>query len=147
MNATMNITSMGIVISKTKTNTMTNICYVLILRNNNKWVFPMINSDDYESFVQATCFGIEKESGIIVLPENCLGTIDEFSYYCEEEYDEKFVKSNLFVIDRCDPIIFNESEGFTNGKWVYVNDAFAYLDDEYAKDSLKKAIGILNYGI
>lgn len=146
MNATMNITSMGIVISKIKTNTMTNICYVLILRNNNKWVFPMINLDDCESSVQATCFGIEKDSGIIVSPENCLGTIDKFSYYCEEEYDEKFVKSNLFVIDHCDSIIFNESDGFTNGKWVYVNDAFAYLDDEYAKNSLKKAIGILNYG-
>lgn len=138
MNATMNVTNMGIVISKTKTNTMTNICYVLILRNNNKWGFPMINLDTWESSVQAACLGIEKESGIKVSPENFLGTIDEFSYYCEEEYDEKYVKSNLFVIDRCDPIMFNQSEGFTNGKWVYVNDAFAYLDDEFAKESLKK---------
>jgi diadenosine hexaphosphate hydrolase (ATP-forming) len=134
------ISCMGIVIA----NSIQGHPGVLILENEGEWVFPKGHVIPGEEYIETACREILEETNIAVNPDECLGKVDEFSFYFEGEQAEKVIYVFLFVIDNLAEISPNKEEGFSGGDWFSFPDALVKLTHQDAKNSLEKAIAKLN---
>lgn len=135
MDIPIKISCMGIVISKTN--------HVLILKSDEEWVFPKGHVELNEKLTDTACREVYEESGINISSKECIGMIDEFNYYFEGEEALKVIKVYLFVVTKKQYIEFNRDEGFTDGKWVTIKEAFECLTHNDSKKSLAKALEAL----
>ncbi|MBS4536680.1 NUDIX domain-containing protein [Clostridium sp. D2Q-14] len=94
MDVPVKVSSMGIVVAKLNLQKI----LVLILNCDDEWVFPKGHVELGESWIDAACREVKEESGVMLKQGECLGLIDEFSFYFEGEKAIKEIKVHLFVI-------------------------------------------------
>ena len=133
------ISSMAIVIGKSK-----NKNKVLILNNEGEWVFPKGHVENDETYLQTAIRELKEESNVCVSEDDSLGQIDEFKFYFDKEKAIKVIKVFLFKIDYLPLITINKKEGFISGKWIKIEEAIKKLSHDDARESLKKAMVVLN---
>ena len=134
--------SMGIILVKPNSKEMK----VLTLECGGEWVFPKGHVMTGENFIEAACREVKEESAVEIKPEECIGLIHEFNFYFDGEKANKLIKVHAFVISEIQPIIYNEDEDFTDGKWMTIEEAFSILKHDDAKNALKKALIALDKG-
>ncbi|MBO7528134.1 MAG: NUDIX domain-containing protein [Clostridia bacterium] len=129
------ISSMAIVFAKNRNN-----CKVLLLNNEGEWVFPKGHVEDGETYIMTAIRELYEESGVVVQQKDCLGQVDEFSFYFDGEKAIKIIKVFLFVIEKTQSIKYNKAEGFIDAGWYDINHAISILKHDDAKNSLTKAV-------
>lgn len=126
------ISCMAIVISNSKK--------VLVLNNDGEWVFPKGHTEPGEDFVETAIRELKEETEIQVSAKQCLGQVDEFSFYFDGEQAIKVIKVFAFLIMSEPQIKYNQTEGFVDGKWLTFSQAFEKLSHIDAKNALKNAL-------
>lgn len=126
------ISCMAIVVSNSKK--------VLVLNNEGEWVFPKGHTEPDEDFVQTAIRELKEETNIVVSSKQCLGQVDEFSFYFDGEQAIKVIKVFAFLIMNEPQIQFNQAEGFVDGKWLTFAQALETLSHDDAKNALKNAL-------
>ena len=101
---TQKISCMAIVISNSKK--------VLVLNNEEEWVFPKGHVETNEEYIDAAIRELKEETEILVNSKQCLGQIDEFSFYFDGEKATKVIKVFAFLIMTEPEIKYCKSEGF-----------------------------------
>ena len=129
------VSSMGIVIARNS-----RVATVLLLNNSGEWVFPKGHMHEGETLIQTACREVAEETGVKVSEENCLGQVDQFSFYFAGEQAEKVIHVFLFVLDWQQPITINFEEGFLDGAWVPIDEALLALTHRDAQEALKKSL-------
>lgn len=129
------ISSMAIVIAKKETKLK-----VLSLNNNGEWVFPKGHVESNETELCTAIRELKEESNVVVNEQECIGKIDEYSFYFDGENAVKVIKVFAFIIENEREITYNKNEGFIDGKWFEINDALKILKHDDAKNALRKVI-------
>jgi len=137
------ISSMGIVLAKPNSKELR----ILTLECGGEWVFPKGHVIPGENFIETACREVKEESAVEIKTEECIGLVYEFSFYFDGEKANKLIKVHAFLVSETQPIIYNEVEDFTNGKWMTIEEALNILTHEDAKNALKKALAVLNKNV
>ena len=78
-------------------------------------------------YIDAAIRELKEETEILVNSKQCLGQIDEFSFYFDGEKATKVIKVFAFLIMTEPEIKYCKSEGFVDGKWLTFAEAFEKL--------------------
>lgn len=122
---------------------------LLLKTNHNEWVFPKGHIEQGETSIEAAKRECYEESHVNLKDAKYLGQIESYSYNFDAYdlemtrdmfYDffgartiEKKVDVHAFVVERLDPIIWNEEERFIDGEWVDVGVALDVISFSNAK--------------
>lgn len=116
----------------------------MLLNNEGEWVFPKGHLESGETFVETAIREAREESGVKLSAKDCVGQVDEFSFYFDGEDALKVIKVFGFCIEKCQKIKLNSDEGFCDGGWFSAEEILKRLAHQDAKDVFKKFLKKLN---
>ena len=128
------ISSMAIVIAGEKNGK------VLLLNSEGEWVFSKGHVENGETYLETAIRELYEEAGVIVEPKDCVGQVDEFSFYFKGEDALKVIKVFGFKIKEPQNIVLNKEECFIDGQWIDADKVDSMLKHDDAKNAFKKFI-------
>ena len=111
---------------------------ILMLNSEGEWVFPKGHVEDGETYIAAAVRELKEEADVDIRQEDCIGQVDEFSFYFDGEKAKKVIKVFGFVTSKEQKITYNQNECFIDGQWVDISSAIEKLKHDDAKNALRK---------
>ena len=117
---------------------------VLLLNSEGEWVFPKGHNEKGESYVQTAIRELYEETKVRVKESDCIGQVDEFSFYFDKEEALKVIKVFGFKIKKKQKIEYNKDECFIDGRWEEVEKVRDMLKHEDARKAFGKFLSRLS---
>ncbi len=111
---------------------------VLLLNSEGEWVFPKGHNEEGESYVKTAIRELYEEAKVSVREGDCVGEIDEFSFYFDKEDALKIIKVFGFIIEEKQEIQYNKDECFIDGRWIKIENVCSMLKHDDARQAFKK---------
>ena len=115
----------------------------LLLNSEGEWVFPKGHVENGETFIQTALRELYEEAKISITEKDCIGQVDEFSFFFDGENATKIIKVFGFKIEKPQKIMYNKDECFIDGKWVDIEKVSSLLKHDDAKAAFEKFLKLI----